>query len=300
MPEKLILTLNAAEKRMQFLLSNEQKLIYAEDFSPKKGGTELLIPAISKAFQKIDLTYQDITHIACVIGPGNFMGIRLTAVTVAGLIRSLPNASQCLQAPLDYLQCIASNIPARTGETVRVITSATKNSVHCCDYTFDTHGIPQAHCPISLISIPTSIPISIPTSIPISIPALASSQAMYDNSQEVTKTNTNANANANAAITTKTTYPEYLMGSGLTAHKEYFQNTYPNSVHFVSETFDNPSIDALYRMTTQANWQKGDITPIYLKECDALQNLGSIAVKQGRNPQDAHTELERLMNSHTV
>lgn len=258
MPTKLILTINTAEKRIQFLFSNEEGLIYAEDFAAKKGATEFLIPAIHQACLKNGLNYQDISHIACVAGPGNFMGIRLSVVTVAALSRTL----QCFQAPLDYLQCIAANIPAKENDTVRVITNATRSSVHCCDYIFDQDGIPNPISTLSLIPVPT-----------------------LTDFQEA----------QSSIIPSTSMYPKYIMGSGLTTHKEYFKNAYPDSVHFISEGFDDPSIHALHSMTKQAKWQKEDITPIYLKECDALQNLNSIATQQGRNPEKAHIELKRLM-----
>ena len=294
MPKQLILTLNAAEKRIQFLLSNEQGILYAEDFAPQKGGTEFLVLAIHNACKKLELSYLDITHIACVAGPGNFMGIRLTAVTVAGITRALNKEIPCLQAPLDYLQCIAANIPAKSGETVRVMTSGTKNSVHCCNYTFDKNGIPQPNGPISLIPIP---------SLPYQV-AHGELAENRENTTDNTKNADNTKDTSNAYNTddelgnnAKTMFPAYLVGSGFTAHKERFENTYPHSAHFLCASFDNPSIDALYRMTKQANWQKEDIVPVYLKECDALQNLDSIATQQGRNPQEAHAELNRIMNS---
>ena len=309
MDKKLVLTINSAEKRMQFLFSNEQGLLYAEDFAPKKGGTELLLSSVYAACQKLGISCHEITHIACVVGPGNFMGIRISAVTLAALMRSLPplhskppyfnkqslspqdsessqstpsslteSQRQRLQAPLDYLQCIAANIPAREGECVRVLTSATKTHVHACDYIFDKNSIPQPSSTLRLIPIPNS-------------------EQILQESNKVPHESDSTHAEANAHNTIEK-IPTYIMGSGLSTCREYFKATYPKT-HVLCTSFDNPSIDALYRMSTQAHWQAEDITPIYLKECDALQNLDGIAKQQGRKPEEAHKELERLMHLPT-
>ena len=319
MDKKLVLTINAAEKRMQFLFSNEQGLLYAEDFAPKKGGTELLLSSVYTACQKLGISCHEITHIACVAGPGNFMGIRISAVTLAALMRSLPPLhskppyfqkpslspqdsqssqstessqyppllptepqTQRLQSPLDYLQCVAANIPAREGETVRVLTSATKTHVHARDYIFDKNSIPQASSPLCLIPIPNSEQI-----------LQESNQVPHES--DATRTDTKIN---NSNTIKEKSHPTYIIGSGLSTCREYFKAIYPHT-HVLCENFDNPSIDALYRMSTQALWQTEDITPIYLKECDALQNLDHIATQQGRKPEEAHRELERLMHLPT-
>ena len=42
---------------------------------------------------------------------------------------------------------------------------------------------------------------------------------------------------------------------------------------------------------------EGDIVPLYLRDCDAVENFDSIARAQGRDPERAHEELNRLMNA---
>jgi hypothetical protein len=40
-----------------------------------------------------------------------------------------------------------------------------------------------------------------------------------------------------------------------------------------------------------------DIAPLYLRDCDAVENFDSIARAQGRTPELAQQELQRLMTA---
>lgn len=70
-----------------------------------------------------------------------------------------------------------------------------------------------------------------------------------------------------------------------------------HSALILPQNFDSPSINSLMLCIKNCTWQKQDVSPIYLKECDAIQNLPHIAAQQGRNPEQSRQELERLLKA---
>lgn len=59
-----------------------------------------------------------------------------------------------------------------------------------------------------------------------------------------------------------------------------------------------PSPEALLLLAEQAaTWERRDLDPLYVRPCDAIDNLDHIAALRGQNPADAHVELERLLRS---
>ncbi len=275
--QELYLVLNAAEKRVQFLLADVERILYAEEYYPQKNGTDDMFVAIERACKKTGFSVRDISHVASVAGPGNFMGIRIGAVIASGIVRSLRMHKTCLQAPLDYMQCLAASIGGKSGEVVRVLTTGTRNSVHMADFVFDPYGLPVAMAPTVLIPTPSSN---------------TSSNLSLESELSIPKLPSSAWANCE--------YPHYVLGSALSAHRQCYEEYYEGKSCLLSERFDNPSMEALYGMVKIAHWQEEDIAPIYLKECDAIQNLNHIAQKQGQVPEDAHKELQRLMQENIV
>lgn len=345
MSHSLYLTLNAAEKYTQFLISSvdsnseintentfhaEAQILYSEMSTQAKASTEFLIPAIDKACQKLGISINDINHIAAVIGPGNFMGIRLTAVTAVALKRVLPKHS--LLAPINYMQCLAQNLSVLSdyatqyvhlqkndiqsidlltllrnikGKVVRVITTATKNSVHLCDFTFQEENG-------QIFPSPNFSPV------------------LYDFNDEIEHMSHNTIEKSLQKKTNTILMPDFLIGSGLSTHENFFIENFPHAICITEKTLHSlhtlekfstiplvnkiqtkdyfeiplplfaytPSIQALHRLTIsmQISWQKEDISPLYIKACDAIQNLDHIANMQGRDPKKAHAHLKKLMN----
>ena len=42
-------------------------------------------------------------------------------------------------------------------------------------------------------------------------------------------------------------------------------------------------------------WVQRDLDPLYLRPCDAVDNLASIAAKRGQAPEEALAQLDRLL-----
>lgn len=349
----LYLTINTAERLTQFLISRvvinknqdtSSEILYSQMSEQVKASTEFLIPALDEACQKLGISIHDISHIAAVTGPGNFMGIRMSAVTVSALMRVLPKRT--VQTPLNYMQCLALNIPYLahffsanaqlinknhteerhflnalkniSGKIVRVLTSATKNSVHLCDFTFkEEDGKFFAYPNFTTVLYDLEYPVE-------------------NNIENTINTNlTKNNAHYNLMQNTQELHIDFILGSGLQAHEEFFKARFPHaqlitesmlenllntSAELLNEEYNTfyelkqvntffeiplssfahtPSMQSLYTLTThtQTKWQKEDLNPLYLKACDALQNLDHIATMQGRDPKNAHAHLAKLMNT---
>lgn len=58
-----------------------------------------------------------------------------------------------------------------------------------------------------------------------------------------------------------------------------------------------PSTAALLRLAAQADYVAEDPCPLYVRPCDAVDNLNAIAAGRGQDPDDAHATLERLLQT---
>lgn len=239
----LTLLLNASEKRLQFVLLQEDILLHAEESEPQKNGADCLLPHIKQICQQLGTHPSQIKKIAAAAGPGNFMGIRLTA-TIAG---AFCRANNGMQAGINYMQALAYNSFAKEGETIHIVTSGTRELVHsqCFQWTKNT-----LHAVTALKLIPLT-----------ELAAVAC---------------------------------DYCYGSGTRSEKAQ-EILKTHTCLCLPRYFDSPSINSLIQCLQTVTWQKQDINPIYLKECDAIQNLPHIAKLQGRDPMQSRQELDRLL-----
>ena len=251
------LILNAAEARIQLILAREGALVCAEEWSAPSQGTELLTPVLADMLRSLKAQPEAVTHIACVAGPGSFTGLRLVLTTAAAFRR----ATGARIAALNTLQALAASLPASLlsdrGEAARVraITHARRGLVHGQDFLCG-NGLP----------------------IPVGEPAM----------WEL------------AAVCTSP-LPHFMIGSGVTRNLAFLQNRLAEQntrVHLLPEEFDQPAPRALLALTMalpESAWGDTDIDPLYLRPCDAVDNLGSIAGKRGQAPEEAYAELDRLL-----
>ncbi len=169
----------------------------------------------------------------------------------------LARAVGAKQAGLNYLQCLAANAPARAGEEVLVLTNARKGLAYGARFTADEHGVPQPEGRIFLLPLPP-----LPEGTDLG-------------------------------------RPDFVIGSALVSNLACLKATLPESSRLlVNES--SPTLAALALMEGSIDWdaQDGsDIAPLYMRECDAVENLDAIARAQGRTPALVHEELERLTHA---
>ncbi len=244
----LTLVLNTAEKRVQFLLCREGDILCAEDWLARRGGTELLAPALDRACAALGAEPSAIARVACVAGPGGFTGLRLGLATASALAR----ANNAALAGLDYLECLAASVPAAPGERLLVAVLARQGWAYSGVCRAREDGPPRLEGGIALMSL-TETPVSAPAGI------------------------------------------AYALGSGLSAARDHFGRFLP-CARLLPPAFDQPSPAALLAVANAASFgAERDIAPRYLRDCDAVENLGDIAARRGLDPQAAHARLNALL-----
>lgn len=312
------LTINSVEKKIQILFSDENQILAFAEQEPEYGATEILIPMIRDLMAK-ELTTQNpqnsqnlqnpikgnpsntqtlVHSIACVTGPGNFMGIRMALSTSAGLAR----AFDAEQAPLNYMQCLANSISVPDASCISVLTNATRTHVHRADFIMKKSvSTPSGQ------SLKTLMPLGDTFLMPLDHHSQHSQHSQHnhlahhnrldhetipplipaDNYADEHENRADHRNHANHEI-------QYILGSALLKYPDQVESIFPNAQ--VLDTL-HPSAEGLFIATQNAIWQKEDLSPMYLKECDALQNFSYISQKQGRDPKKARVFLDELLNS---
>ena len=243
--DELTLILNASEKRLQFALLQDMLLLHAEESETQKNGADTLLPHIKQICEQLGLSPSGIKKIAAAAGPGNFMGIRLTATIAAAFCR----ANDGLQGSINYMHALACNFYAKEDEIIHIVTSGTRELVHSQCFQV-VSGTMQARTDLQLI----------PYAELLNIPC------------------------------------DYCFGSG-TRNEKAMEVLEKHTCTLLPASFDSPAVNSLIHCLQFVTWQKQDISPIYLKECDAIQNLPHIAKLQGRDPDACRQELDRLLNA---
>ncbi len=275
----LLLALNTAEQRVQFALAEtgtetaakaSAGLLVAQSWQIKSGGTELLSPALSMALIRLKRQAHEIERVAVVVGPGNFTGIRLGMVTAAGLARSCKfcgknrqgTQEKALQAGLDYTHALAfsAHMQCRFSEETRVgvVTHARKNVVHYGFFVIREGQVVQsAPC------------------------------------QELSFAAPDAPNGADAAVLPLAA-ADILLGSGLTGNREFFDSQ-SFRARVLPPLFNNPLPEALLALAEQTPYSLDDPKPLYVRECDAVENLPQISRTLGHDPAKSLAEYHRLM-----
>lgn len=263
---------NAAEGLLQILLVRDNAVLCAQEWPAPTRSTEILAPALAHMLQELGMTPRDISRIACVNGPGSFTGIRLVLSTAAALRRAL-GASL---APLDYMQALALSAslhlqdlpsppptPPASG-IVWVLTHARRNLVHCQPF-----SLPEATAlaPVDLCSLEVCA-----HSINTLFPPTTSAQ-------------------------TSPALP-LCVGSGLLRNQAFFHQHCPQAL-FGGPSYALVSQAALVHLAQHASYEQEDLNPLYVRPCDAVENLPTLSPKLGQDPAMAEQRLTALLQRPT-
>lgn len=92
--------------------------------------------------------------------------------------------------------------------------------------------------------------------------------------------------------------PDVMLGSGVARNLPALQELFGSSAPVFLPALIQPVPQALLDLTLalpESAWVAKDIDPLYLRPCDAVDNLASIAAKRGQAPEEAFAQLDRLL-----
>ncbi len=255
----LTCVLNAAEGQLNIVLGNSEGIICAQNWTTSAKsqlkGAEILTPALNFVLSLGKYKPHDVERFACVYGPGSFTGIRL----VLGTVSAIRRITRAQNASIDFLQAIALDAQ-----------NFAQNICECRSEEGQIWVLTHArrdivHCQsFSMDSMPRPL-----------------TEAKLSTTAEVIKYLQAAPANS------------LVLGSGFVRNKDIFAPALPDTMQAFE--YENPSAEALWKLATEAQYHNNDIEPLYIRPCDAVENLDYIAKKQGVEPAYAHARLDELL-----
>lgn len=263
----LELILNAAEGLLQIAVTDDEALLCAQEWHRSERATEILAPTLREIYAALEVKPGDFRRIACVLGPGSFTGIRLTLATAAALRR----AGRAQVAGLNYMQALATSAVLRRellyGAAVWVLTHARRNLVHCQPF----------------ISYGPQIPAQPLQDVELCAPA----EALKRIREDATRREQNNGG------------PVYVCGSGLARNAAVFRQPHADArarqaIFFLSG-LTTPDVPALCLLARHGDYFPEDLEPLYVRPCDAVENLPHLAGRQGLDSDEALTALENML-----
>ena len=258
--EDVLILLNAAEGLLQVGLAGEGRIIAWQECEAAGQGAERLIPALAEMLDETGYARRQISRIACVRGPGSFTGIRLALTTAFGLSRSIcgPGDEGPRLAGLDYLPLLAASALAET-KNLPADLAALWTLTHARRGQVNMQGF-----------TPDGLPLAQPETVTLS--------------DAVRKIEQQAASRPGSFA---------LLGSGLARNREELAGALPGAL-LLPEAYNHPAPEAMLRLAEAAAYGHDPIEPLYLRPCDAEENLPGIAAGLGLDPKEAALALKRL------
>ena len=287
----ITLALNAAESRVQAAALRGGETVFAQEWHVPSQGTELLAPALADAFARMRLSLRDVRRIACVQGPGSFTGLRLVLSTAAGMARALG----AQQAGLSYTQLLACGPLLPRGAVLWVLTHARRGLVH-----MQSFRMPGETVNVAAVSNDAAQPSPQPAPLPEPLTPVEAATldaavarmvaARFDDEPLAAGTAAAPSEENGSGMV-------FLMGSGATRNRAALAPALAAllpGARFVPARFDHPAPALLLPLAAAATYGPDDVQPLYVRPCDAEENLPAMAAARGMDPEQARRELARL------
>lgn len=267
----LTLVLNGAEARLQIVCGHGAELVFSQEWFTPRHGMQVLVPALVDALHRTGLTLAAIGRIAVVRGPGSFTGLRLVLSTALGL--SLP--ARLPMAGIGYMDALAADAAAlRPCDNIWCITHARRGLVHMQGFTSRYNGpvcaLPRASGESGAPAAQSEDNALVPLCPPLSATLEEAAQRILAHEGDTV-----------------------LTGSGVRKNSAFFaEHLFDATV--LPPRFDHPAPETLLTLAHTATYGHDPVEPLYIRPCDAEENLDSIASAKGLDPAAARAELERL------
>ncbi len=257
----LELVLCSCETECFIVLTDDEELVCTQVWALQDRATELLAPSLDMIFRQAGRSFQELRRIGCVHGPGSFTGTRLVLATAAALRR----ATRARLAALDYMQALAATAAMNRelfyGRRVWVLTHARRGLVHARPFMSLGPVIPP--CPLETVRLMSL-------------------------DEALTRVQETAAQEAEPVI---------VCGSALARAPrlaEALETLGRDKV--LSGRPVRPSIDALRLLGRHGDYFDRDVDPLYVRPCDAVDNLPSLSERMGRDADASARELDRLLS----
>ncbi len=269
----LTLAINACEGHLQIALGKDGVALCVQDWAAPSRGTEILAPAVAEICARLGEKPAEISRVACARGPGSFTGIRL-ALSFAAALKRANNAEL---AGIDYMGLLAfgARDMLAPGDVLWVFTHARRDLLHCRGFNHKLEPISE----IELIS---------PEEAAGRVDGGAASTTGSDGSA----------VRAAASSLAVSGGEVFILGSGLARQRDFFAARLPQA-RFLPERLNNPHPADLFILAEKASYGQADIDPLYIRPCDAVENLTHISLKAGRDPEQDRAELDLLLGDTT-
>ena len=262
------LILNAAEGALQIILTDDGRPLASQEWHRPERATEILAAALADMLQRLGLRPSDLRRLACVRGPGSFTGIRLVLATAAALRR----AGKARLAGLDYMQALATSaVMARGmlwGGQVHVLTHARRNLVHYQPF--------MAYGPV------------IPAYATAEVRLLPPAEALEAVNAAVADRAGHEPANSRAGL-------PLICGSALARNALFAPLDERHDLAALPRLIQ-PTQEALCLLARHGDYFAADVEPLYVRPCDAVENLPELSRRQGLDGAATLAELERLLH----
>ena len=262
----------------------EARILAAHFWHVPSQGAELLAPALANTFASLHIGFQELGHIACVLGPGSFTGLRLALATSAGLARTTP----ALQGGLAYLPLLAEGAfrafnpwHKTTPASFWAITHARRDLVHAQKFTTQDGKLGHEGQSLELAEQSRTTE---QRSLATELPCLATDgEVLVLSVGELVKELAQSVA------------PCVCFGSGVCKNLEALNNaSWQTKPHFLPPEFNHPHFEDLLQGALLADYTKEDLNPLYARPCEAEENITHIAGLLHLDPEQAKAELSKI------
>ena len=132
-----ILAIDTSSKRCSVAILEDSNILINLYNDDEKTHSVKLMPMVEEAFQKTNLTLEDIQLLACCVGPGSFTGVRIGIAT----IKAFADVTNIPVVGISSLESLAYNVKEKVASSSLIcsLIDAKNENVYCGLYYFENN-----------------------------------------------------------------------------------------------------------------------------------------------------------------